>query len=220
MPAPRPRAPSCSAVFAHAADSVLIYSAEGDLLRANPRARGKLEELAGGVPATIQELRPHVRAGRKGEAPLGDAAIGSFLRGEIPQLHVRIGRGASRHIHLRAGPIRDRRGRVSALIVVARDVTDLRASCMRDAGVNAALATARRASHELGSPLGVILLQAQMLLGHEEPVAQAARSILAAVESAAVSLRRLQRITRFVEADVGMGLAMLDLDAAIADEPK
>jgi signal transduction histidine kinase len=206
------------AVFEHATDSVLVYSTKGELLRANPRARGKLEELAGGVPPTIEGLREHLRVGPAGSAPLADGDVSAFLRGEVRQGQLRIGRTDERLVHLRAGPIRDGKGRVRALVVIARDVTDLRALRLQAARVEAAVATARRAGHELASPLGAILLHAQMLLAYDEPVGLVAQSIVASVESASASLRRLQRITRFVEADLGMGLAMLDLDAAVVDE--
>jgi signal transduction histidine kinase len=170
------------------------------------------------VPRTIDGLRDHVWLGRDGTAQVGDADVASFLRGEVRQVQIRFGRSGERLVHMRTGLIRDREGAVSALVVIARDITDLRTACLQAARAHAALATARRAGHELSSPLGAILLHAQMLLSYDEPVGFAARSIVAAVESASVSLRRLQRITRFVEADLGLGLAMLDLDAAVADE--
>jgi PAS domain-containing protein len=190
-------------------DAIVVYAPDGRLLRANPAAEAHFRALLGRVPSTGAEARLAVPApsdaGAAAEmfarACAGEPAASEFTAGD-------------RRFHVAATPVRGRSGRVDEVVMIARDITDLRRAITREARLDGALKTARLAAHELNNRLQFLAGYGRLLptLDPAEATQVAAEMADTAMEAGAL-LNRMQRILRFEEITIG-GQTVLDLDAS------
>jgi GAF domain-containing protein len=204
------------AVLDAADDSIMVYLADGRLLRANRRARERFVERIGRVPETLDEFiraaRPTRADGSRLDVPLATQA----LRGETVADTVVYGYpDGPRHFHVHAAPLRDPDGWVWGAALVARDITELRATIGRNAQLDGAIKTARRVAHELNNALTFVAGYGELLpaLVPAGDASEMASEMAQAALEAAEIVHRLQRIVRFEERESPVG-PMLDLEAA------
>jgi PAS domain-containing protein len=202
-----------------AADStIVVYNANGSLERANQRARERMPRLVGRVPDTFGELLAMVPSVDADGQPLDPQTFVRVLSAGEHISHVLVLRdletGELQRTHAFASPIIDGRGQVRAVVLYARDITDLHEAIVERARLDGAVKTARRVAHELNNQLTPVAgygeIVAQMVDGEAgELVARMAK----AAQAAGQTLHQLQRIIRFEEVEFG-GSVMLDLDRA------
>lgn len=206
------------AVLDAADATIVVYRADGQLERANRRAKERLPRLVGSVPASFGDLLALVPAIDADGRELDRQSFARLLRGGEHISHVLALRdratGDMRRVHAYASPIVGRDGAVYAVVLIARDITDLHQAIVERARLDGAVKTARRVAHELNNQLTPVA-------GYGEIVAQMAEGEMAelvgrmaqAARAAGETLHQLQRIIRFEEVEFG-GAVMLDLDRA------
>jgi PAS domain S-box-containing protein len=204
-----------------AADAVLVFGADGRLLRANRAARAWVEALLGAAAPTADALLRAARPRRPDGTEPAAAVLGRALRGErvSEEVVLRDPSGAERRVHAVAVPVRGDTGLAWATIVVARDITELHAAIAERSRLDGAVKTARLVAHELNNKLALVRGYAEVLPDASPADAAwlAARLVRGAEEAAAI-VARLQRIVRFEETATPVGPA-LDLDAATRPAP-
>jgi PAS domain S-box-containing protein len=153
------RAAELDAVLDSIADGLVISNRESEFERANDTALRLLGELPPGSD-WLQRFVARDDRGREvaaGQLPPARALRGEVVRGEELRLEPRAGRGAPTWLSVSAAPIRDERGAIRGVVTTFGDITRLRELQERQADLLRAI------SHDLRTPLTVILTQAQML---------------------------------------------------------
>jgi GAF domain-containing protein len=203
------------AILDAAEDTVLVYAADGQLLRTNRRGRANLVQTLGEVPPTLAAFRDRARPRRDDGTTLADDQIGRALRGEVSEdeLTVPGPGGTERRIHVKICPIREG-GEVRAILIVSRDITTLHRAIADRGRLEGAIAAARTVAHELNNRLQVLMTYAELLPSVEHAAAvEMAPHVAVAAEEIATTLGRLQQIVRFEETATPVGPA-LDLTAS------
>lgn len=200
-------------------DPVLLFAADGRLLRANRSGTRAVEWLGLTMPTLAQMIRVARARGFDIDEP-GSAAT-RVQRGErVDQVccwHQTD--GTAQWLHVRGEPVTGEDGSVAAAVVSVRDVTHFHSSATERALLHGAVATARRVAHELNDQLQLLISYSELLptMGREEARETASRIADAALAAGQV-VHRLQRIVRFRETDLSVGLPALDLEAATAPD--
>jgi PAS domain S-box-containing protein len=207
------------AVMDAAADAILVFTADGRLLRANPRAQGTIGRLLGDVPATTSTLHQAAEPRRPDGSQSSLDTFQRALRGEPIEevLSWRTPDGRNQQLHVVATPIRGADGRVWGVVVVARDVGIVREVIGEPARVEGAVLTARLVAHELNTKLQLVTGYGSLLQREaaDPRMRELVDRMVDGAEEAATIVARLQQIIRVAVTDVGGG-PMLDLEAATA----
>jgi PAS domain S-box-containing protein len=156
------RAAELDAVIRSIADAVIIYGPDGNLAHMNPAAEQMmghtLKEYGVSTELRTELLRMETAEGKPltaQEAPSARGMRGETVEGTVIVLHPREGRAL--WVSASAGPIRPSDGPVEGAVVTLTDITELRELQRRQEEL------LHTVSHDLRSPLTVILGQAQML---------------------------------------------------------
>jgi PAS domain-containing protein len=204
------------AIFDAADDAVSVWAPDGRIIRANAAARTAMSEYLGDGPPTHQALGERLARDDPAGAPARQALLQAAFAGEhvVAEIPVPLPGGGQGHAHVRYTPLRDAEGKVWAVLVVARDVTDLHDSIIRHGQLDGALKTARLASERLGNAIAAVIANAEIVeaMSAGELKARASATVRAAWKAAA-KLDELRKITRFAETEE-LGLAVLDIEAA------
>ncbi|HEY3080889.1 MAG TPA: GAF domain-containing protein [Chloroflexota bacterium] len=202
------------AVLDAASDSVVVYRADGRLVRANRIARQRFVDRIGEVPRSLDEYLDRARPTQAAEpmrTPAQRALDGETADGVLTYADTK---GRERRFHVHAAPILGSDGSVQAAVVVSRDITDLEDAIAERARLDGAVKTARLVAHQLNTKLAIVLGNAEMLRADLDGAdAELADDVLQGADDAARIVARLQRLIRFEETEMA-GIAMLDLDAA------
>jgi GAF domain-containing protein len=204
------------AVMDAATDSILVFAADGRLLRANPRARRIMGTLLGDVPPTVNTLRQAAEPRRPDGSPSTLDPFRRAVAGEPIEelLSWRTPEGLNQQLHVVASPIRDADGRTWGVVVVARDLGTVREVISAPARVEGAVLTARLVAHELNTKLQLVTGYGSMLQRSADPhTRELVERMVDGAEEAAAIVTRLQHIIRVTVTDAGGG-PMLDLEAA------
>jgi PAS domain-containing protein len=128
-----------------ASDAVLVFRADGHLLRANRAAREWVAPLLGDAAPTADALLRAARPRRPDGTTPTAAVLERALRGErvSEEVVVRGPDGTDRRLHAVAVPVRGDAGQAWAAVVVARDITELHAAIAERARLDGAVKTAR-----------------------------------------------------------------------------
>ena len=156
------RAVELDTVIASVADGLLILGPTGEILRVNAAATeitGLLPEYASRPLAEIWALiRPETAAGEPvpvAESPAWQALQGQMVRGWVAAIHP--ARGGTVWVAASAAPMRATDGRVLGAVVTFTDITILHELQEQREDM------LRTVSHDLRSPLAVVLGQAELL---------------------------------------------------------
>jgi len=153
------RAAELDTVLDSIADGLVISNQAGEVERANETARRLLGELP---PGSDWLHRFVVRDTLGQELPVGAMPPVRALRGEVVRgvelrLEPRGGPGSPTWLSVSAAPVRDDRGDIRGVVTTFGDITRLHELQERQADLLRAI------SHDLRTPLTVILTQAQLL---------------------------------------------------------
>jgi GAF domain-containing protein len=202
------------AVLDAASDSIVVYRADGRLVRTNRIARQRFVDRIGEVPRSLDEYLDRARPTQAAEptrTPAQRALDGETADGVLTYADTK---GRERRFHVHAAPILGSDGSVQAAVVVSRDITDLEDAIAERARLDGAVKTARLVAHQLNTKLAIVLGNAEMLRADLDGAdAELADDVLQGADDAARIVARLQRLIRFEETEMA-GIAMLDLDAA------
>lgn len=203
------------AVFEATEDSVVVFAADGRLLRANARARTRMAELFNAEVGDLAHVRAHVEPAADHPLP---TLVADALKGQPADamMELRAHDGALRQLHAHAAPIKDAAGAAVGVVVVTRDITDLHQALTERARLDGAVKTARLVAHQLNNKLGSTLGYGMLL--REAPggpsAARYAQAVIQSAEEAAEIVRQLQQLTRFEEVATPLGVPMRDLEAS------
>jgi PAS domain S-box-containing protein len=198
-----------------AEESVVVFDREGRLIRANRRAVERITHLLGRFPDSFQDLAHQAGASQVGEGQLA-RLVGNVQRGQASSelLPVVGADGQVRQIQVHLAPARNAAGDVTAIVLLARDISELHDAIVERGRLDGAVKTARRAAHELNNSLSPLVgygeMLARSLTGEDADLA--GRMYQSALRAADL-LNQLQRVIRFQQTEFG-GQTMLDLDAA------
>jgi PAS domain S-box-containing protein len=208
-------------IVEHLPCGVLILDAAGKVVMINEAGRRIAGQAPSGLePLVDQHAAYQVRDARTGRPfDRGQTAVERALEGALPEsqevLFRRPGEEQDLRLQLSAAPLSDRAGGVRGAVVVYTDVTELHDAIGARARLDGAVKTARLITHELNNKLTAVVANADLLLGLLDGEAiQFAEEIVQGAEDAAGIVARLNQIVRVEEADVGLGVPVLDLDAS------
>ena len=194
------RAAELDAVLDSIADGLVISSREGLLERANATALRLLGEL----PPGSDWLQGFVARDEQGRAAPGDqlpparALRGEVVHGEELRLEPRAGRGAHAWLSVSAAPIRDERGAIRGVVTTFGDISRLRELQERQSDLLRAI------SHDLRTPLTVILTQAQMLQRRPDDPATVVRRAESVRTSAQRMAAMIEDLVDLVRLEAGL----------------
>jgi signal transduction histidine kinase len=177
------------------------------------------------VPLTEQYDVYRVRDPRTDQPfSAGETAVERALRGELVEaqaaLFRRPGEAEELRLQVSAAPLGDRAGGVRGAVVVYTDVTELHRAIAERARLDGAVKTARLIAHELNNKLTAVVANADLLLSRlDGESVKCAEEIVQGAEEAAAIVARLNQIVRVEEADVGLGVPVLDLEASTRVRP-
>ena len=208
-------------IVEHLPCGVLILDAVGKVIMINESGR----RIAGQAPSGLEPLAEQqdtyrVRDPRTGQPfERGEMAIERALQGELVEaqevLFRRPGEEKDLRLQLSAALLSDRAGGVRGAVVVYTDVTELHHAVGERARLDGAVKTARLITHELNNKLTAVVANADLLLGMLDGESlQFAEEIVRGAEEAAAIVTRLNQIVRVEEADLGLGVPVLDLEAS------
>jgi signal transduction histidine kinase len=201
--------PFLESIFTSMADGLVLVAPDGRIAQMNPRAQEVLGFTEGAVPATLDALHDWVRpVGDDGQPmpheqlPLVRALRGDSVRG-LP-LPLRFSDGRSAWVLAGAAPVRAPGGEIAGAVLTLADVTRMRELQEHREDL------ARMISHDLRTPLGIILAQAK-LLGRRADSPEALRGRVDAIATSAQRMSAM--LSDLVEsALLEAGKLRLDLD--------
>ncbi len=211
------------AIFDATSDAIVVVDRRGKLANVNPAGRAMMEQFE--VPSfeTIEEATERFGASRElhdvgGLSLTRTLAEGVTTSGIVAWTDRG---GVSHYLAASAAPFGVKEANeIQGAVVIARDVTALRATIEQNSQLDGAIKTARAIVHEVNNQLTLTVgyghLLVEALAG--QPGEKAARSSLQAAERASEIVQNLLRIARFAQSHQVKGLGMLDLDASTAGE--
>jgi len=194
------RAAELDAVLDSIADGLVISNRENEFERANDTALRLLGELPPGSD-WLQRFVAHDEQGREvpgGQLPPVRALRGEVVHGEELRLEPRAGRGAPTWLSVSAAPIRDDRGAIRGVVTTFGDITRLRELQERQSDLLRAI------SHDLRTPLTVILTQAQMLQRKPDDAATVVRRAESVRTSAQRMAAMIEDLVDLVRLEAGL----------------
>lgn len=206
-----------SAVFDAIADGVVLYAPDGRILRMNDAAGRLLGISLEGATRPIEERFRDYRVADANGQPVGveESPFGRARRGEVVRgfdLLWTTPQGQRRWLSASAAPIRDEDGTILGVVSTFADVTQMRELQEEREDI------VRMISHDLRTPLSVVLTQAQLLArAPERDVPRRAASIRQSAERMGRMIDELVEAVRLESGQQVLELRPVDLAPFVHD---